>query len=54
MAEIKIEKKKPMWLWIVLVLLILAGIYIILNDGNTPSENTPEIEHSSTGTTTNN
>lgn len=27
MAEIKIEKKKPVWPWIILVLIILAGVY---------------------------
>ncbi len=28
MAEIKIEKKKPVWPWILLVLLILVGVYV--------------------------
>ncbi len=27
MAEIKIEKKKPIWPWILVILLILAAIY---------------------------
>lgn len=28
MAEIKIEKKKPVWPWILLVLLIIVGVYV--------------------------
>jgi len=28
MAEIKIEKKKPVWPWILLILAIIVGIYI--------------------------
>ena len=28
MAEIKIEKKKPVWPWILLVLLLIIGVYI--------------------------
>jgi hypothetical protein len=35
MAEIKIEKKNPVWPWILLVLLILAGIlYFVLIDND--------------------
>lgn len=40
MAEIKIEKKKPVWPWILLVLLIIVGVYIFwtyndnMNDRN--------------------
>ncbi len=29
MAEIRIEKKKPLWLWIILALVIVAGIIYI-------------------------
>ncbi len=28
MAEIKIEKKKPVWPWILLVLVLIVGVYI--------------------------
>ncbi len=36
MAEIKIEKKKPVWPWVLVVLIILAAIYFFwyYNDGN--------------------
>ncbi len=36
MAEIKIEKKKPVWPWIVLILLIIVGAYVFwaYNDQN--------------------
>ncbi len=30
MAEIKIEKKKPIWPWIILVLVILALLYFLV------------------------
>ena len=35
MAEIKIEKKQPIWPWILLVLLIIVGVYVYwsYNDG---------------------
>ncbi|WKL48867.1 hypothetical protein Q1W71_03575 [Flavobacterium pectinovorum] len=47
MAEIKIEKKKPIWPWIV-ALLIIAGLiyYVFVNDHETHSENSVEIENS--------
>ncbi|MDA6071506.1 hypothetical protein NJT12_17940 [Flavobacterium sp. AC] len=55
MAEIKIEKKKPVWPWIVAVLLIAALIYyIFLKDNVTQSDNSVEIENTtSTDNTTN-
>lgn len=35
MAEIKIEKKSPVWPWILLALLVLAGIlYFVMGDDN--------------------
>lgn len=47
MAEIKIEKKKPLWPWIVAVLLIAALIYYMYSsDNETQSENNVEIENS--------
>jgi hypothetical protein len=46
MAEIKIEKKKPIWPWIVAVLLIAALIYYMYSsDSETQSENNVEIEN---------
>ena len=35
MAEIKIEKKQPIWPWILLVLLLIVGVYVYwsYNDG---------------------
>jgi len=46
MAEIKIEKKKPVWPWIVVVLLISALIYyIFLRDNETQTERSVEIEN---------
>ncbi|HEX8017396.1 MAG TPA: hypothetical protein VF465_19365 [Flavobacterium sp.] len=43
MAEIKIEKKRPVWPWIVAVLLI-AGLvyYVFLRDDHVQSETTIE------------
>ncbi|CAD0002159.1 MULTISPECIES: hypothetical protein [Flavobacterium] len=43
MAEIKIEKKRPVWPWIVAVLLI-AGLlyYVFLRDDEVQSETTIE------------
>lgn len=46
MAEIKIEKKKPIWPWIVALLIIGALIYFVFfrnNEAN--SESTIEIEN---------
>ena len=46
MAEIKIEKKKPIWPWIVAVLIIGALVYyIFVKDHETDSENSVEIEN---------
>ena len=49
MAEIKIEKKRPVWPWIVAVLLI-AGLvyYVFLNDNQVQNVNTVEIENTTT------
>lgn len=46
MAEIKIEKKKPVWPWIAAVLIIGALIYYIFaKDQETDTENSAEIEN---------
>lgn len=46
MAEIKIEKKKPIWPWIVALLIIGALVYyIFVKDHETDSENSVEIEN---------
>lgn len=49
MAEIKIEKKRPVWPWIVAVLLI-AGLlyYVFLKDDQVQSGNTVEMENTIT------
>jgi len=50
MAEIKIEKKKPIWPWILLILIILIGVYIFwqnydtMNDPNDTEMVTDTIE----------
>lgn len=46
MAEIKIEKKKPVWPWIAL-LLVIAGLiyYIYFVDHETHTESSVEIEN---------
>lgn len=66
MAEIKIEKKKPVWPWIVALLLVAAVIYFIFfrdnevkNDGsvemeNSTSENTRSQNKNETGLNQNN
>ncbi len=47
MAEIKIEKKKPIWPWIIAVLLVAALVYFIfLRDNSVQVQNTTEIENS--------
>lgn len=55
MAEIKIEKRKAIWPWIVAVLLIAALVYyVFLRDNTTTSENGVQIENTtSTDNTTN-
>ncbi|MEO7976850.1 hypothetical protein [Flavobacterium sp.] len=45
MAEIKIEKKKPIWPWIVAVLIIGALIYYIFVNDQATTENNVEIEN---------
>lgn len=48
MAEIKIEKKKPIWPWIILALVILALLYFFVfaddNDDNLNETNTEQVE----------
>jgi hypothetical protein len=47
MAEIKIEKKKPIWPWIAAVLIIGALIYyIFVKDHDAHSESSIEVENS--------
>jgi uncharacterized integral membrane protein len=46
MAEIKIEKKKPVWPWIVVGLIIAVLLYfILLSTTETQSESNVEIEN---------
>jgi uncharacterized membrane protein YjjB (DUF3815 family) len=46
MAEIKIEKKKPIWPWIVAVLIIGALVYyLFVKDHEANSESSVEIEN---------
>ncbi|SHH77445.1 hypothetical protein [Flavobacterium defluvii] len=46
MAEIKIEKKKPVWPWIAAILLIAAIVYyIFLRNDETQTERSVEIEN---------
>lgn len=52
MAEIKIEKKKPLWPWVIAVVLIGALIYFIfLKDNETQVENTSTIENTTSADT---
>ena len=48
MAEIGIEKKKPIWPWIILVLVILAILYFLVfaddDDDNMEENNTEQVE----------
>jgi len=54
MAEIKIEKKKPIWPWIVIVLLISAFIYyFFLRNNETQISNGVEIENTTSTDTVN-
>ena len=47
MAEIKIEKKKPVWPWSAAVLIIAALLFFfLLSDTETQSESNVEIENS--------
>ena len=46
MAEIKIEKKRPVWPWIVALLLIAGLVYFVfLRDNQVQNDNTVEIEN---------
>ena len=46
MAEIKIEKKKPIWPWIIVALIIGALIYyIFVQDHEVHNDNNVEIEN---------
>lgn len=45
MAEIKIEKKKPLWPWIVALLLIAAVFYYVFLRDEPRSETTIEVEN---------
>ncbi|MFB9080319.1 hypothetical protein ACFFLS_11500 [Flavobacterium procerum] len=54
MAEIKIEKKKPIWPWIVAVLLITALVYyVFLRDDQVQSADKTGIETISVDSTAN-
>lgn len=45
MAEIKIEKKKPVWPWIVALLLIAAIVYyVFVKEDETQNVNDTQIE----------
>jgi hypothetical protein len=53
MAEIKIEKKKPIWPWIIAVVLVVALVYFFfLNDNGVQVQNTTEIENTTSIDTT--
>lgn len=46
MAEIKIEKKKPIWPWIVALLLIAGLVYFVfLRDDQAQMDNRTQIEN---------
>lgn len=46
MAEIKIEKKKPLWPWIIAMVLIFAVVYFVfLSDNQAQNDNSVEIEN---------
>ncbi len=45
MAEIKIEKKKPVWPWILVILLIIIGVYLYWSyNENVADRNNEETE----------
>lgn len=44
MAEIKIEKKKPIWPWIILVLIILAILYFLVFADNDDNDEVDEMD----------
>jgi len=52
MAEIKIEKKKPIWPWILILLIIAALIYFVFfTNHETTSVNSVESENSTSENT---
>lgn len=55
MAEIKIEKKKPVWPWIIAILLIAAVVYFIFcRDNEVQGVRSTEIEYGTSADTTGN
>jgi len=49
MAEIKIEKKRPIWPWIVALLLIFGLVYyVFLREDHVQTGNTVEMENTTT------
>ena len=53
MAEIKIEKKKPIWPWFIAILVVAALIYFIFfKDNGVQVQNTTVIENSTSVDTT--
>lgn len=55
MAEIKIEKKKPIWPWIIAVLLIAALVYyVFLREDHVQDPNRTEIENTTAVDSTSN
>ena len=53
MAEIKIEKKKPIWPWFIAILVVAALIYFIfIKDSGVQVQNTTVIENSTSVDTT--
>lgn len=54
MAEIKIEKKKPVWPWIAALLIIAAVVYFIFfTDNTTQVQNGTQIENTTSADTVN-
>lgn len=54
MAEIKIEKKKPIWPWILAALILVGGLtymFVNNNEDDTRAENEPESAYGLTNTT---
>lgn len=46
MAEIKIEKRKPIWPWIIAIVLIVAVIYFVyMRDNQTQTVEAVEMEN---------
>tara|TARA_R100000935_G_scaffold12549_1_gene24920 strand:+ start:2002 stop:2214 length:213 start_codon:yes stop_codon:yes gene_type:complete len=42
MAEIKITKKAPIWPWVLLIIIIIAGLFFLFFYGNTEDTDTEE------------